>query len=112
MFHHTNTHRANECLKQLQVRKNDQLVSVANVISFFEIYPGKYDRQTTIFCETNNSHTHNSTFSLFLYSKKSHFKRLQIDSGLEYSEMVFFDNEFRNVKDVQQLVMPITITKQ
>ena len=35
--------------------------------------------------------------------KKSHFRRFKKDSGFEYEEMLFFDNENRNCVSVSQL---------
>ena len=36
-------------------------------------------------------------------SKLRHFKSIARDSGLEYSEMVFFDDEHRNIEEVSKL---------
>ena len=35
--------------------------------------------------------------------KKWHFKRLKENTGIDYEEMVFFDNEMRNINSVGQL---------
>lgn len=35
--------------------------------------------------------------------KHTHFNRLHKDSGANYSEMIFFDDEFRNIKDLKKL---------
>ncbi|XP_071768946.1 magnesium-dependent phosphatase 1 [Centroberyx gerrardi] len=36
-------------------------------------------------------------------SKITHFKKLQADSGYQYSEMMFFDDEQRNISDISRL---------
>jgi len=36
-------------------------------------------------------------------SKVTHFQRLKKDSGLEYVDMIFFDDEERNIRDVEKL---------
>lgn len=36
-------------------------------------------------------------------SKVRHFAELKSDSGYEYSEMLFFDDEFRNIEEVGEL---------
>ncbi|XP_043233647.1 magnesium-dependent phosphatase 1-like [Amphibalanus amphitrite] len=35
--------------------------------------------------------------------KKKHFSRFRAESGLEYSEMIFFDDEGRNIRDLKEV---------
>ena len=69
---------ADECLNLLQYRcgSSGELRRLRDAISHFQIYPG---------------------------DKKTHFKRIQRDSGIDFDRMVFFDNEMRNVRSVAAL---------
>ncbi|XP_025115930.1 magnesium-dependent phosphatase 1-like isoform X1 [Pomacea canaliculata] len=40
---------------------------------------------------------------IFPGSKTTHFRKLQKSSGFEYEDMIFFDDEHRNVVEVEQL---------
>lgn len=42
-------------------------------------------------------------FEIYPGSKLSHFKSLQEKSKLHYEDMVFFDDEYRNIEEVGQL---------
>lgn len=64
---------AEECLDLLEI---DNGVKLNQIVHYKEIYPG---------------------------DKKTHFRALQKKSKLEFKEMVFFDNENRNIVSVGQL---------
>jgi magnesium-dependent phosphatase 1 len=53
-----------------------ELFDIKKYFQYFEIYPG---------------------------SKVSHFRSLQQKTGLKYSDMIFFDDEYRNIEEVSQL---------
>ena len=53
-----------------------KLLGIIDDFDYFEIYPG---------------------------SKVTHFKKLQIKSGIDYTNMVFFDDELRNIREVSDL---------
>ena len=40
---------------------------------------------------------------VFPSRKTEHFRRIQDASGVDYADMIFFDNEFRNIADVSTL---------
>lgn len=40
---------------------------------------------------------------IFRSNKQVHFKKLQIEFGFDFSEMLFFDNEYRNIETVSKL---------
>lgn len=44
-----------------------------------------------------------SHFEIYPGSKLNHFNSLQQKSKLSYSDMVFFDDEYRNIEEVSQL---------
>ena len=69
---------AQECLELMQFEHGttNELVSVKSVLHFVHAYPG--DKQT-------------------------HFRRIQKESGVDFDQMVFFDNERRNVTSVARL---------
>lgn len=52
------------------------LLDIKKYFQYFEIYPG---------------------------SKISHFRSLQEKTGLKYSDMMFFDDEYRNIEEVSRL---------
>lgn len=66
---------ASSCLKLFTIHE-EQSISMHSLADFHEIYPG---------------------------TKTTHFKRIQQQTKIEYSEMLFFDNEKWNCKDVQPL---------
>ncbi|KAJ8927912.1 hypothetical protein NQ314_019542 [Rhamnusium bicolor] len=40
---------------------------------------------------------------IFPGSKTTHFKNMKKQSGIDYSEMMFFDDEQRNIRDISEL---------
>jgi magnesium-dependent phosphatase 1 len=42
-------------------------------------------------------------FEIYPGSKIRHFRSLQEKTGLKYNEMIFFDDEYRNIEEVGQL---------
>ena len=40
---------------------------------------------------------------IFPDRKLKHFKNLSVESGIDYSEMIFFDDEMRNIRDISSL---------
>ena len=40
---------------------------------------------------------------IFKSNKQVHFKKLQVEFGFDFSEMLFFDNEYRNIETVSKL---------
>ena len=42
-------------------------------------------------------------FEIYPGSKINHFKSLQSKTGLPYEDMIFFDDEYRNIQEVGQL---------
>ncbi|KAI9906196.1 hypothetical protein PsorP6_002980 [Peronosclerospora sorghi] len=71
---------AKECLKLLQVvittEKSTRCTPLHELVDFVEIFPS---------------------------CKLDHFRRLHRQSGIPYQEMLFFDDEERNIHDVQTL---------
>jgi len=66
---------AKRCLQLMTIDK-DGKKSMESIVDYKEIYPG---------------------------DKKTHFKRIQKSSGISFNRMLFFDNEYRNVKSVSSL---------
>lgn len=60
-------------------------------MSLIDVYGGTTLEQACAFSE------------IFPGGKKQHFEKLRKESGVPYSEMLFFDNERINVQEVSQL---------
>mmetsp|Transcript_28387 Transcript_28387/g.72945 ORF Transcript_28387/g.72945 Transcript_28387/m.72945 type:complete len:156 (-) Transcript_28387:264-731(-) len=67
---------AGQCLRLIDVTEGLAAVSMDELGEHKEIYRGK---------------------------KTAHFQRIHEQSGIDYKDMIFFDNERRNIEDVQQL---------
>ena len=48
----------------------------------------------------NSIATHNQIFKA---NKREHFERLKKQTGIEFSDMIFFDNQSNNINDVSKL---------
>merc|ERR550525_578336 len=66
---------AAKCLKLIDVDADNNLDAIGKS-SLNQIYPG---------------------------DKKTHFRKIQKKSGVKFENMLFFDNEYRNVKSVEEL---------
>eukprot|EP00873_Tetraselmis_striata_P002178 jgi/Tetstr1/422442/TSEL_013280.t1 len=65
-----------QCLRLIDIAKGSGAVSMDELGEHQEIYAGE---------------------------KTAHFQRIHEQSGIDYKDMIFFDNERRNVVDMQQL---------
>eukprot|EP00049_Salpingoeca_infusionum_P019580 m.362526 g.362526 ORF g.362526 m.362526 type:complete len:187 (-) comp20602_c0_seq1:229-789(-) len=74
---------AEECLNLIHV--NDRGVTAYDVSTHRQIYPG---------------------------TKTTHFRKLQEATGLPFEHMLFFDNEYRNVRDVSTLGVTCVFTPE
>ncbi|EGZ19492.1 hypothetical protein PHYSODRAFT_327742 [Phytophthora sojae] len=67
---------AKECMGLLKVSIGGEIKTLESIASFVEIYPT---------------------------CKVAHFKEFEQQSGLAYEDMLFFDDEYRNIQDIKKL---------
>jgi magnesium-dependent phosphatase 1 len=88
--------RARQCLQLLHLQPSQELDSVPrSAMSYFdelEIYPC-----TFLFSRFNIILPYSIRFN-FLASKLKHFKALHERTGIPYTDMLFFDDELRNIE--------------
>ncbi|ETI32508.1 magnesium-dependent phosphatase-1 [Phytophthora nicotianae CJ01A1] len=67
---------AKECMRLIEVDIKGEVKTLSDIASFVEIYPT---------------------------CKIAHFKKFLQQSGVAYEDMLFFDDEYRNIQDVARL---------
>ncbi|CAH0514661.1 unnamed protein product [Peronospora belbahrii] len=71
--------------------------------------PSRYDKDGKEDDENDHKVTQTSLQSIIDYeaiypcNKRVHFEQLKKDSGIPFEDMLFFDNEYGNVQDIQKL---------
>eukprot|EP01147_Barroeca_monosierra_P005094 gene5094-8774_t len=112
---------AHECLKLLKIGDNGHtmhsfyLCSTPLVLLFIPFHI----HQRSVYLNDLRDHIRHFPvpqvahhFEIYPGSKVTHFQHIHKRTGIPYNEMLFFDNEYRNIRDVQRLGVKCVFTPE